>query len=119
MSDWRERAACRDDDPNQWDLDVIGDDTQAIIDCLDVCRACPVIAECGAWLDSMTRHTRPREVVMAGRVLTYNNSRTRRVTGICRHGIDKTREVCAPCESDRRRNRALAQQKTQKRREAA
>lgn len=50
MSDWRHRAACRNDDPERWI--PAGDSElspQQIEDAKAVCAICPVLAPCRAW----------------------------------------------------------------------
>lgn len=47
MSDWRDRAACRDVDPELFfPPSEIGPGADQIVEAKAVCRRCPVVAEC-------------------------------------------------------------------------
>lgn len=48
--DWRDRAACRDEDPELFFADGTGYPSQLKIEkAKQVCRRCPVKAQCLAW----------------------------------------------------------------------
>lgn len=47
MSDWRYRAACRDEDPELFfPPSEVGPGAEQIVEAKAVCRRCPVVAEC-------------------------------------------------------------------------
>lgn len=50
--DWRERAACRDHDPEWWSLMGPRVLSSANARAMRVCADCPVLADCAEWADA-------------------------------------------------------------------
>jgi hypothetical protein len=103
-SDWVNDAACRNDNPNDWDLDVIGDNDQAVIDAIHTCLSCPVLAQCTQRDDQLAANdnTRRDSVVSSARVWG-RRYHTMKFTGTCYHGVNKARAVCGICQRERGR----------------
>jgi len=115
VADWRNAAICRDD-PEGWDLDVIGADTPEARRAVRACRKdCPVLAQCAAFTERLeaTPSTRPKGLIQAGRIYGGGaNGKVRKSrTGICRNGHNRA-EVgthpsgeCKKCAAIRQKKR--------------
>lgn len=111
--DWRTRGLCCDD-PEGWDLDVIGYGSAAAQQAKTACLTeCPVLDACRAWTDQLIAEQKaPQALVQAGEIYPAKGQKVlRRVRSYCLRGHLRTPDSvygngdCKQCSSDRTRQR--------------
>ncbi len=95
VEDWRGWALCADN-PDGWDLDVIGRDRDAVDAAIDRCRReCPVLDQCAAFTERLIDNRMPPQaLVQAG--VEYDNVWKQQhppTEHRCRRGHRKTSET--------------------------
>lgn len=82
VADWRTDGMCSDR-AEEFDLDIIRDDIEAIRGALAACHICPVLKQCIAFTRRLAADDMPPlELVQAGHVWTTSRPVRRRIDGI-------------------------------------